>query len=230
MTFGLIISVFVVMSIVVAVIYDTKRSQKQEALFKSLASKRGGSISKGTFFKDPKLHIEKNDRTIDVYYKAGTRHSPGYTCFEVSIDYVKDYSTLIYVDEPISKLFKVFGMQDIEINDPGFDDAFVIKSNDEMFVLNFLNSELRDMLMRFNSHQLNPDLIHRPSLVIEQGKLHFYIEGDLDSEATYNEFIDAGMIILDRLQQIGVVKEQKKKKVRDSIRTPVNHPEPLETN
>ena len=47
----------------------------------------------------------------------------------------------IYCESIISKIGKALGMKDIQIGNPLFDEAFVIKARDEMILRNFLSSK-----------------------------------------------------------------------------------------
>ena len=62
----------------------------------------------------------------------------------------------IYRKGILSELGKLFGMQDIEIGDPEFDEAFIIKGTDEARVQNlFADAKLRELIRAQPTIQLS---------------------------------------------------------------------------
>ena len=201
--FLLIMAAITVVGVVIMGIVIHKRSMKYDAMFLSLASKRNGSVTGATLCKDPILHLVENGENIDVYFEhnpVSKSSTPYYTIFQTKLERSGNYSIHIHRNlfgQFWSSMSKRVGLQDIEVHDPEFDEAFVVKSSSEMFVLNFLNMDIRKLLMRSMAKW------PLPGIAIKEGILQFYIQDELlDCEADYDEFIDSGIFILNRLKQM----------------------------
>jgi len=67
---------------------------------------------------------------------------------KVSYSFNKDISNefLIYNEDFTDKILKHFGFKEIEIGDPSFDNKFIIKGSNELFMRKILSFELKEFL------------------------------------------------------------------------------------
>ena len=86
--------------------------------------------------------------TLDVYTESAGESSTDYTRLRAPFVNPSGFRFRIYRKSIFSNLGKFFGMQDIEIGDAAFDDAFIIQSNDPPRVRMLLaNENLRRMIV-----------------------------------------------------------------------------------
>ena len=79
-----------------------------------------------------RLHVGPWTITLDTYTES-TRRQSHVTYTRMRAPYVnpEGFRFTIYRKGFFSDLGKLLGMQDIEVGDPEFDEAFIIKGNDE---------------------------------------------------------------------------------------------------
>ncbi len=109
----------------------------KEEIWRQLCSEIGAQYVQGGFWKGDKVQAHHGQWTItlDTYTVS---HSDGHTTNSTTYTrmrapYVnKDgFRFTIYRKSIFSGLGKLLGMQDVEVGFPDFDEAFVIKGNDE---------------------------------------------------------------------------------------------------
>lgn len=131
---------------------DTKRRRKglMETLFgpsrrevwTQLAEGIGAQYVDGGFWRGDKVVAEHGPWTItlDTYTVSNGKSSTTYTRLRAPYVSAGGFHFTIYRKSIFSPIGKLLGMQDIEIGDPLFDDAFIIKSNGEAAVRRLLAS------------------------------------------------------------------------------------------
>jgi hypothetical protein len=85
--------------------------------------------------------------TLDRYTVATLRDKIPYTRMRAPFVNCSGFTLNVYRRTSFDDLEKSFGMQDLEIGDTHFDDAFIIRSNDEEKVRCLLTEEIRQVLM-----------------------------------------------------------------------------------
>ena len=85
-----------------------------------------------------KLHVEPWTIVLDKHTVSDGENSTTYTRMRAPFLNPAGFRFQIYRKGPFSGLAKMLGMQDIEVGDAEFDEAFIIKSNDEATVREFL--------------------------------------------------------------------------------------------
>ena len=100
------------------------------------ARKSGPSFVEGGFWKGSKVqsHVGPWTITLDTYTESSGESSTTYTRMRAPYVNPEGFRFTIYRKGPFSGLGKLLGMQDIEVGDPEFDEAFIIKGNDESMV------------------------------------------------------------------------------------------------
>ena len=83
---------------------------------------------------------------------------------------------------------KLFGYQDVAVGEKEFDDAYVVKSNDERWARTFVSSDLARIILR---QRVNVDLTLASLIMRKEGSL--WETGELQS------FTEGCMTILERL-------------------------------
>ena len=112
-----------------------------EEIWKKLCAEIGAHYVEGGFWKGDKVEATHGPWTItlDTYRVSDGKTSVEYTRMRAPFLDSGGFRFTVYR--------KGFGMQDIEIGDPAFDDAFILKSNDDLKLRELLgNSKIRELV------------------------------------------------------------------------------------
>jgi hypothetical protein len=125
----------------------------KEEIWRQLASEIGAQYVDGGFWKGDKVQAQHGQWTItlDTYTVSHSdgKTSSSTTYTRIRAPYVnKDgFRFTIYRQGFFSDLGKMLGMQDVEVGYSEFDEAFIIKGNDEQKLRAlFANSKIRQLL------------------------------------------------------------------------------------
>jgi hypothetical protein len=123
---------------------------KQE-VWQEVCRQIGAQYISGSFWKGDKVVAQVGPWvvTLDTYTVSTGKSSVTYTRMRAPYVNRDGFQFQIYRSGIFTDLGKLFGMQDIEIGDPSFDEDFVVKSNVEVQVRALLNDgRIRDHLQR----------------------------------------------------------------------------------
>lgn len=118
-------------------------------VWRELSSEVGGEFVEGSFTQSSKVRVKVKEWTItlDTFTVSNQNSSSTYTRMRAPFVNVDQFRFTIYRRSIFTNLGKLLGMQDIEIGDRAFDEAFVIKANDEAKVRElFRLAKLREMV------------------------------------------------------------------------------------
>jgi len=120
--------------------------------WKQLAEELKGTFVEGPYGRDG-MEVRSNGWTIlfdnyTVYSTTGsTTMSTDYTRIRASYPTLDKFKFAIYRKGILSSIAKFFGAQDVEVGYPEFDEAFIIKGNDESKLCSlFANPKIRQIL------------------------------------------------------------------------------------
>jgi hypothetical protein len=101
-----------------------------------------GHYVAGGFGRGDKVQVEHNDwtLTLDTYAVSTGKVTIVFTRMRAPFVNPTGFRFLVYRKSIFSGLGKFFGMQDIEVNDPPFDDDFIVQSTDESRIRQLLAS------------------------------------------------------------------------------------------
>lgn len=174
-----------------------RRGAELKELFQRVANMRNGRVKSGNFLFYPKLFIPHNDREILVRASDGGKNSPPYTFFITSISLLRDMSFKLSPEHALSNLGKGLGMQDIEIGNPEIDSSFVIKSNDETFIRNFLNDALQEQFIAAGKHGT--------TIALNANELRMSVPRRITEERVLEQFLTLQTAMLDRLKEMSAI-------------------------
>lgn len=121
----------------------------KEEIWQQLAAEIGANFVDGGFWGKDVVQAKHREWTItlDTYTVSSGKSSTTYT--RIRAPYInKDcFYFTIYQKSIFSALGKFFGMQDVEVGYPQFDEDFIIKGNDEQKLRSlFANSTIRELI------------------------------------------------------------------------------------
>ncbi|APW59150.1 DUF3137 domain-containing protein [Paludisphaera borealis] len=122
----------------------------QDEVWGRLSEEIGAQFMPGGFWKRAKVQKRVDQWTIllDTFTRQhGQHHHVVYTRLRAPFVNPDGFRFTVYRAGFLSGLGKYLGMQDVEIGDPEFDDAFVVKGNDESRLVDlFADPKLRELL------------------------------------------------------------------------------------
>jgi hypothetical protein len=186
----------------------------QDEVWRQLSQEIGAELVQGGFWKGSKVQATVKPWTITLdSYTVSSEHSHE-TFTRIRAPYVNPdgFRFTIYRKGLFSDLGKMLGMQDVEVGDPLFDEAFIIKGTNEGKLRDlFANPKIRQMIE--DQPQIRLDVKdsegwfgpHFPENVDE---LHFQVRGMITDVARLKELYDLFAAILDQLCRIGSAYKQ----------------------
>jgi len=102
----------------------------KDEIWRQLSDQIGGDFVEGGYCKGSKVQVHHKQWTITLDIEEVGKNSK-YTRMRAPYVNKDGFQFTIYRKGFFSDLEKMLGMQDIEIGEPEFDDAFIIKGNDE---------------------------------------------------------------------------------------------------
>ncbi len=124
------------------------RPSKKEA-WRQLAEQVHGQFVEGGFFRKDKVvaTAEQWTVTLDTYNVSNGETSSTYTRVRAPFMTRDNFRFTIYRANLFTRLGELLGMRDIRIGDAAFDEAFVIKANNEQKVRALLsNRSIRELM------------------------------------------------------------------------------------
>ncbi|MDY6931923.1 MAG: DUF3137 domain-containing protein [Halobacteriota archaeon] len=149
-------------------------NKKVKEAWKVFADSLSLDFDPGTTFKTPKVEgtYEGHNVILDTYTVSTGQVTVLYTRLKVDVTNIKDLSLRIYHEGFLSRIGKRLGMQDIETKNLEFDETYVVKGNDELEVLNVLDSSVQSKILslrepgKFNMTLKDGSLIYEESEII----------------------------------------------------------------
>ena len=105
----------------------------KDEVWRQLSQEIGAEFVESGLWKGNKVqvHVKPWTITLDTYTVSTGKSSVTYTRMRAPYINPEGFRFTIYRKSIFSDLGKFLGMQDIEVSDPDFDEAFIIKGNDE---------------------------------------------------------------------------------------------------
>lgn len=121
----------------------------KDEIWRQLCEQIGGDFVEGGFWKGSKVQVHHKQRTVtlDTYSESQGENNATYTRMRAPFVNNDGFRFTIYRRGFFSDLGKLLGMQDVEIGDPEFDDAYIVKGNDEDRLQRlFANPRIRQLI------------------------------------------------------------------------------------
>jgi len=191
--------VFFTIGIVAIFIFLTHWSAKERTrraeVLSRIAYKLGGNVVAGSFWKQPELHYEHLGLSARLeYYSTGGKHPTYYTRLYFYLPATPD-SLHIYPERFFSKLGKLLGGQDIQVDDIQFDEKFIIKGNNPTRVRKFLSPQVRQAIFELRVLNMNDHV----EISIQKNVLRIQKLSWLKAYDLINVYISLGHRVVDGL-------------------------------
>lgn len=135
-----------------------RQRQKLNEVFSDFAMKLGCPVTLGEsrWFGFPSIAgtYRRHPLRIWMFTRSSgsgkSRSTTTYTAFTIQVPTSTDFEFHIYEQGFFSTIgIRLFGMQDIQINDEAFDREFVIKGKDENHIVEFLAPDIKQKFLEF---------------------------------------------------------------------------------
>jgi hypothetical protein len=186
----------------------------KEAVWRQLCAEIGAEFIKGGHWKGDKVqaHVGTWTITLDTYVVSDGHSQTTYTRMRAPYVNPEGFRFTIYRAGVFSGLGKLLGMQDIAVGDPDFDEAFIIKGNDEGRVQTlFADGRIRGLIRAQPTIQLDvkdSEGWFGPKFPENVDELHFQVFGVITDVARLKSLFDLFAAVLEELCKIGSAYEQ----------------------
>ena len=159
----------------------------KEEIWRQFSEEIDADFIDNGFWKGKKIvaKFENWTVTLDTYTQSSGKSSTTYTRIRAPYVNKDGFNFKIYKSGLFSSIGKVFGMQDVEIGYPEFDEDFIIKGNDK--------TKLKEL---FSSDKIR-------ELIVSQDRIHLEVK---DDEGWFGTEFPEGVNEL-YFQTIGVIKD-----------------------
>ena len=186
----------------------------KDELWRQLSQEIGAEFVEGGFWKGSKVqaHVVPWTVTLDTCTESSGKSAVTYTRMRAPYVNPEGFRFMIYRKNLFSDLGKFLGMQDIEVGAPEFDEAFIIKGNDESKVHDlFANSKIRQMIQdqpKFRLEVKDSEGWFGPKFPENVDELHFQVVWVIKDVERLKAFFDLFATVLDQLCRIGSAYKQ----------------------
>ena len=178
-------------------------------VWRQLSEEIGAEFREGGFWKRSKVHAHVGPWTVtlDTYTESSGETHVTYTRLRAPYVNPDSFRFTIYRKSIFSGLGKFLGMQDMEVGDPEFDEAFIIKGNDERKVYDlFANPNIRQMIQdqpKIRLEVKDSEGWFGPKFPEDVDELHFQVVGVIKDVERLKSLFDLFAAVLDQLCRIG---------------------------
>jgi len=182
----------------------------KDEVWRQLSQEIGAEFVEGGFWKGNKVQVYVKPWTITLDVLSGEDGS--FTRIRAPYINPEGFWFTIYRKNLFSDLGKFLGMQDIEVGDPEFDEAFIIKGNDESKVVSlFSNSKIRQMIQdqpKIRLEVKDSEGWFDSKFPEDVDELYFQVDGEIKDVERLKALFDLFAAVLDQLCRIGSAYKQ----------------------
>ena len=186
----------------------------KDEVWRQLSQEIGAEFVESGLWKGNKVqaHVKPWTITLDTYTVSTGKSSVTYTRMRAPYINPEGFRFTIYRKSIFSDLGKFLGMQDIEVSDPDFDEAFIIKGNDDSKVQRlFSDSTIRQMIQAQPGIRLevkDSEGWFGPKFPEDVDELSFQVVGVIKDVERLKALFDLFATVLDHLCRIGSAYKQ----------------------
>ena len=186
----------------------------KDEVWRQLSQEIGAEFVEGGFWKGSKVQAHVGPWTSPWTPTPSRPARVHVTYTRMRAPYVnpEGFRFTIYRKSLFSDLGKLLGMQDIEVGDPEFDEAFIIKGNDEAKVRElFSNPKIRQMIQdqpKIRLEVKDSEGWFGPKFPEDVDELHFQVVGVIKDVERLKALFDLFAAVLDQLCRIGSAYKQ----------------------
>ena len=186
----------------------------KEEIWSQLSQEIGADYEEGGFFKNGRVVLSHRQWqiTLDTHAVHTGKTTVVYTRMRAPYVNKDGFRFNIYRKNIFTGIGNLFGLQDLEVGDPFFDDEFIIQGEPEHLVSALLaNSEIRRLIQsQPNIHfQIRDDEgLFKKSFPEGVDELHFEVVGIIKDRERLKNLFDLFAAVLDQLCRLGSAYEK----------------------
>ncbi len=181
----------------------------KDEVWRQLAARIGASYTDGGFWRGGKVEAKVKGWTVTLDTFAVSTGKSTATFTRMRAPYVNPdgFRFKIYRKSAFSGIAKRLGMQDVEVGDPAFDDAFIVRGSDESRLRSLLADDtIRDLLLAQPVAYLevrDSEGVFGPRFPEDVDELWFQAGGVICDAALLAGLFDLFAAVLNRLCHLG---------------------------
>lgn len=184
---GIIIVIFPLI-----IFFSLWRYRTIKRLIEQQAMKRNGMVT-GSFLL-PQLNCLYQNLPVLVTSVPGNRYRHAKTEVHITLSKPAVGSVTIVSGSFISRFGKTRGLTEIHLGFDEFDQEFLVRSEDEMFVRNLLNSTIQNKLLEMKQE--------KPAVFLQATSLTVSLPRILKTEEGYDRLFDLAFAFTDRILEL----------------------------
>jgi hypothetical protein len=185
--FLILIAVFFLITIVF--VYRQYATMKR--LLEAQALKRGGTVERS--YTNRLLKFQYREYPVVVSARQGSRYQPPETKVHIELTKPASSAVSIYHESLASRIGKAFGSQDIQVGIDEFDNAFMVKADDEQYVRTLVTTAIQNKLIELQ-HQ-------RPHIVLKGQTLDVSVPKLMKTDEQYDQLIDLATAFVEQIKE-----------------------------
>jgi hypothetical protein len=155
--------------IVMALIGAWHRRNAYRIAWTAAAEELGIQLEQANFLSSPKMRGSIGGFGVTVETFSGGSNNNTYTRYQVTYPSL-NMGLSLRSENPFTKITRFFGVQDVEVGDPRFDDTFQVQADSEEMIRSFLTPRRREALVRLIASYGNV-VITDDTIKYEKGKV-----------------------------------------------------------
>lgn len=190
MSFFLLLMFLVVIATFIFVRLQKKREQQE--ILNKVSLLHGGAVHGGSIFKLPTLTIPYKASTIIVKSWLGAKSATPSTELLYAMKAGRDMTMSISTEFFLCKAFSTVRMRRIETGNGEFDEAFVVKGDDESAVISLLTPSFQQKLLDVSESDTH--------LTVENNEIRLAVTRLPMVEEEYDPLIDVIVAVVDAME------------------------------
>ena len=183
--------VFIVVFFLITIVLVYRNYSTMKRLFDAQALKRGGTVERS--YTTRLFKFQYREYSVVVSAHQGSRYEPPETKVHIELSKPASSTVSIYHESLASRIGKAFGSQDIQIGIDEFDNAFMVKADDEQYARTLVTTTIQNKLLELQ-HQ-------RPHILLRGQTLDVSVPKLMKTDDQYDQLIDRAFAFVDQIQE-----------------------------
>lgn len=183
--------ILIAVLVLITIVYVYRNYSTMKRLFEAQALKRGGTVERT--YTTRLLKFQYHEYPVTVSAHQGSRYSPPETKVHIELSKPASSTISIYHESLASRIGKAFGSQDIQIGTDEFDNAFMVKADDEQYARTLVTTTIQNKLLELQ-HQ-------RPRILLKGQTLDVSVPKLMKTDEQYDQLIDLATAFVEQIQQ-----------------------------
>lgn len=181
----------IVVFFLITIVYVYRNYSTMKRLLEAQALKRGGTIERSYTTRLLKFQYREYPVIVSAY--QGSRYQPPETKVHIQLHQPAPSTVSIHHESFASRIGKAFGSQDIQIGTDEFDNAFMVKADDEQYVRTLVTTTIQNKLLELQ-HE-------RPRILLKGQSLEVSVPRLLKTDEQFDQLIDLAIAFVDQIKE-----------------------------